>query len=76
MITKKEICYISAQNSTDCAPKWMANKSFFGKVSYDSLMEEILLRRDIFDGQGKRLGAGGVVTKTKGELAKFDAILW
>ena len=61
VITKKEICYISAQNSADCAPKWMANKSFFGKVSYDSLMEEILLRRDIFEGQGKRLGAGGAV---------------
>lgn len=61
VITKKEICYISAQNSADCAPKWMANKSFFGKVSYDSLMEEILLRRDIFDGQGKRLGAEGAV---------------
>lgn len=75
VITKKEICYISAQNSADCAPKWMANKSFFGKVSYDSLMEEILLRRDIFEGQGKRLGAEGAVTKTKGGLAKFDAIL-
>ena len=61
VITKKEICYISAQNSADCAPKWMANKSFFGKVSYDSLMEEILLRRDIFEGQGKRLGAEGAV---------------
>lgn len=61
VITQKEICYISAQNIADCAPKWMANKSFFGKVSYDTLMEDILLRRDIFEGQGKRLGDKGAI---------------
>ena len=61
VITQREICYISTQNHADCAPKWMANKSFFGKVSYEHLMEEILLGRDIFDGQGKRLGAQGAV---------------
>lgn len=61
VITQKEICYISAQNHADCAPKWTANKSLFGKVSYDTLMEEILLRRDIFEGQGKRLGAENAV---------------
>ena len=61
VITQKEICYISAQNIADCAPKWMANKSFFGKVSYDTLMEDILLRRDIFEGQGRRLGDKGAI---------------
>ena len=30
-------------------------KSFFGPVSYDKLLEDILLKNDIFEGIGKEL---------------------
>lgn len=50
VIKSNEICF-----QDDCAPKWPASRVFFGNVSYDTLLEEILLRQDIFDGLGKRL---------------------
>lgn len=60
-INKNEICYADLENRNDCASKWIANKSFFGKVSYDKLLEDILLKRDIFDGVGKRLEADNTI---------------
>lgn len=57
-IKKREVCFID-----DCAPKWVASKAFFGDVGYDTLFEEILSKKDIFDGIGKSLGANGVVTQ-------------
>ncbi|MDE6886540.1 MAG: hypothetical protein K2P17_05845 [Helicobacteraceae bacterium] len=50
-IEEKQICF-----NDDCAPKWPASRSFFGNVSYDTLLEEILLKKDIFEGRGKELG--------------------
>lgn len=50
VIKDNEICF-----QDDCAPKWPASRAFFGNVSYDTLLEEILLKKDIFDGLGKRL---------------------
>lgn len=61
IITKSEVCYSDLENRNDCAPKWPANKSFFGKVSYDAMFEDILLKRDIFDGKGKRLEADSTI---------------
>lgn len=55
-IRNREICFVD-----DCAPKWPASKSFFGQVGYDSLFEEILTQKDIFEGRGKSLGEGGSV---------------
>ncbi len=61
VVTKSEICYIDLQKRNDCAPKWPAARSFFGDVSYGELFSDIFQRRDIFDGQGKRLEANGAV---------------
>lgn len=61
VLKSNEVCYMDLQNRNDCASKWTANKSFFGKVSYDKLFEDILLKRDIFDGVGKRLEADNAV---------------
>ena len=61
VINKREICYTDTANRNDCAPKWMAARSFFGNVSYGELFEDIFLKRDIFDGQGKRVGANGTL---------------
>lgn len=49
-IKSNEICF-----QDDCAPKWPASRAFFGNVSYDTLLEEILLKKDIFDGLGRKL---------------------
>lgn len=61
VVTKSEICYIDLAKRNDCAPKWPAARSFFGNVSYGELFSDIFQRRDIFDGQGKRLEANGAV---------------
>lgn len=58
VVKKREICFIN-----DCAPKWGASRAFFGNVGYDTLFEEILLKKDIFDGIGKRIAANGVVVQ-------------
>lgn len=58
IIKEREICFID-----DCAPKWVASKAFFGDVGYDTLFEEILSKKDIFDGIGKSLNANGVITQ-------------
>lgn len=50
-IEKSKICFMN-----DCAPKWPSAKEFFGKVAYDSLFDDILLGRDIFEGKGKMVG--------------------
>lgn len=50
LIKNREICFLN-----QCAPKWPAMKSFFGPVSYDELLEDILLKNDIFEGIGKEL---------------------
>lgn len=56
VVTKSEICYTDFDKIDDCAPKWVAARSFFGKVSYGELFEDIFQKKDIFDGQGKRIG--------------------
>ena len=58
IIKEREICFVD-----DCAPKWVASKAFFGDVGYDTLFEEILSKKDIFDGIGKNLNANGVITQ-------------
>lgn len=58
MIKEREICF-----DDDCAPKWVASKAFFGDVGYDTLFEEILSKKDIFDGIGKSIGANGLITQ-------------
>lgn len=58
VIKDREICFVD-----DCAPKWVASKAFFGDVGYDTLFEEILSKKDIFDGIGKSVGANGVITQ-------------
>lgn len=58
VIKEREICF-----ADDCAPKWVASKAFFGDVGYDTLFEEILSKKDIFNGIGKSLGANGLVTQ-------------
>lgn len=60
VVTKSEICYTDFDKIDDCAPKWVAARSFFGNVSYGELFEDIFLKKDIFDGQGKRVGTNGV----------------
>ncbi len=60
VVTKSEICYTDFDKIDDCAPKWVAARSFFGSVSYGELFEDIFLKKDIFDGQGKRVGTNGV----------------
>ncbi len=57
VVTKSEICYTDFDKIDDCAPKWVAARSFFGSVSYGELFEDIFQKKDIFDGQGKRIGA-------------------
>ncbi len=57
VVTKSEICYTDFDKIDDCAPKWVAARSFFGNVSYGELFEDIFQKKDIFDGQGKRIGA-------------------
>ncbi len=59
VVTKSEICYTDFDKIDDCAPKWVAARSFFGNVSYGELFEDIFQKKDIFDGQGKRIGANG-----------------
>ncbi|MGX2983033.1 hypothetical protein [Helicobacter sp. 23-1045] len=61
VVTKGEICYTDFVKVDDCAPKWVAARSFFGDVSYGELFEDIFLKRDIFDGQGKRLTENGAI---------------
>lgn len=56
VVTKSEICYTDFDKIDDCAPKWVAARSFFGNVSYGELFEDIFQKNDIFDGQGKRVG--------------------
>lgn len=56
VVTKSEICYTDFDKIDDCAPKWVAARSFFGNVSYGELFEDIFQKKDIFDGQGKRIG--------------------
>lgn len=56
VIKKNEICFIN-----DCTSKWPASKSFFGNVGYDNLFEEILLKKDIFEGVGMHIEANGVL---------------
>ncbi len=58
MIKEREICF-----DDDCAPKWVASKAFFGDVGYDTLFEEILSKKDIFDGIGKSIDANGLITQ-------------
>lgn len=60
VVTKSEICYTDFDKIDDCAPKWVAARSFFGNVSYGELFEDIFQKKDIFDGQGKRVGTNGV----------------
>ncbi len=60
VVTKSEICYTDFNKIDDCAPKWVAARSFFGNVSYGELFEDIFQKKDIFDGQGKRVEASGV----------------
>lgn len=45
------ICFLN-----ECAPKWPTSKKFFGKVAYAKLFDDIILKRDIFDGKGKIIG--------------------
>lgn len=59
IIKEKEICFMEK-----CTMKWPASKSFFGKVSYDNLFEDILRKKDIFDGIGKYLEANGTIIQT------------
>lgn len=53
------ICFME-----QCALKWPASKSFFGKVSYDNLFEDILRKNDIFDGIGKHIEANNTIVQT------------
>lgn len=57
-VKRKEICFLN-----DCAPKWPAAKNFFGKVSYGDLFDDILLSKDIFNGIGKQIIAGGGIVQ-------------
>lgn len=54
IVEESKICIKSAQIN-DCQPKWVFNKTFFGPVSYDTLLEEILLKKDIFEGIGREI---------------------
>jgi len=53
-ITQNEICM-----SKKCTSKWLASRWLFGDVSYPNLFPDILAARDIFDGEGKRVGNDG-----------------
>lgn len=59
VIKDNALCFIE-----QCAPKWPASKSFFGKVSYDNLFEDILRKNDIFDGVGKHLEANNTIIQS------------
>lgn len=61
VVTNSEICYTDFDKRDDCAPKWVAARSFFGNVSYGELFEDIFQKNDIFDAQGKRLEADGTI---------------
>lgn len=50
-IGKDAICFLN-----ECAPKWPTSKKFFGKVAYADLFDDIILKRDIFEGKGKIIG--------------------
>ena len=56
VIKNNVLCFLE-----QCAPKWPASKSFFGKVSYDNLFEDILRKNDIFEGIGKRIEANNAI---------------
>ncbi|TLD81482.1 hypothetical protein LS68_000090 [Helicobacter sp. MIT 05-5293] len=53
-VSSKEVCMMKK-----CTAKWIASKSFFGSVSYPNLFSDIVRARDIFDGEGKRVGNNG-----------------
>lgn len=55
-IKQNEVCFLDR-----CEMKWPASRAFFGDVSYNDLFEDILKRRDIFDGKGKRLEANNTI---------------
>ncbi|WP_145980446.1 hypothetical protein [Helicobacter mustelae] len=57
-ITKNQICFMN-----DCAPKWPASKSFFGKVAYANLFDDIIMGRDIFNGKGKMINSDGALVQ-------------
>lgn len=61
IVTKSEICYTDFNRIDDCAPKWVAARSFFGEVSYGELFEDIFQKKDIFYGRGKQVGANGAI---------------
>lgn len=54
VVSHKEVCM-----DNQCTSKWLAVRSFFGDVSYPNLFDDILAARDIFDGEGKRVGNDG-----------------
>lgn len=54
VLSHKEVCM-----DKQCTSKWLAVRGFFGNVSYPNLFDDILAARDIFDGEGKRVGNDG-----------------
>lgn len=54
VIDKSNICF-----NTDCRGKWLTSRGFFGEVGYGDLFEDIILGRDIFNGEGKRINEKG-----------------
>ena len=54
VISSKDVCMMK-----QCTSKWIASRNFFGQVSYPNLFSDIMRARDIFDGEGKRVGNNG-----------------
>lgn len=69
-ITNNKICILN-----DCARKWPAAKSFFGKVSYGNLFDDIFFGRDIFNAAGlKIIDANTIIQRFQkgGELILYE----
>lgn len=59
---------------TECSYKWPITKKFFGAVSYDNMMLDILFGRDIFAGRGKQVLPNGVIQRFQqsGEMIYYE----
>lgn len=62
---------------TECSYKWPISKKFFGAVSYDTLFEDIVFGRDIFNGRGKMVGPNGMIIQRfvqSGEVIYYERL--
>lgn len=67
VIKNDEICF-----KDDCGAKQTIIKKIFGKASYDTLLDDILLKKDIFDGLGKTYKGDTIIQSFEYNGEKID----